>query len=325
MNAMQRAVQQLRITPPSLPMRLRTLAAVALWACLPTTGRAYSTPDAYAAAPVTGGGGGRWFTGSPAEGLGCAVCHTAAANQRHFPLYAAGLPLGGYSLATPREIVLSWPQFAARWRELRPDATVAIKPDAPSPAVGLVAEFVAESGKGSGTIEIDASGADPGELCEMTRPNLQPRLGVKLYQVRSGIAPLQVKPDSTGLLHCESRQLGQRCIIALLSCGANQLRVRWTSPPSWEGPIWFSAGFVATEALSGTFEGDSVQEISVPIVQADTASGKYQQVLQSGCSLAPEQPTKRSFVLLGVLGMVAACLVRRRAARVGGERTRGCR
>ena len=325
MTAIQRRVLERSTTVSWLRVQRVMLGAAALWACMPTNVRAYSTPDAYAAAPATGGGGGRWFTGSPAEGLGCSVCHTADANQRHFPFYTAGLPLAGYSLATSREIVLSWPEFAARWRELRPAAKAMTNPDAPSPAVGLVAEFVAESGKGSGTIEIDAAGADPGELCEMSRPNLQPRLGVKLYKVRSGVAPLQVKPDSTGLLRCESRQLGQRCLVALSSCGATQLRVRWTSPPSWEGPIWFSAGFVATEALSGTFEGDSVQEISVPIVQAGTAGGKYQQKLQSGCTLLSAEPNRRSFALLGVLGMVAVWLVRRRAARGTAPHVRGRR
>jgi len=288
---------------------------VVLGASTPEVARAYSTPDAYAAAPSAGGGGGRWFTGSPAEGLGCDVCHSAKPGQRHFPFYVAGLPLKGYALAATQEIVLSWPEFAARWRELRPDPMAPPPPPAAAPAVGLVAELVAESGKASGTIEIESKGAAPEQLCEQTRPNLQPRLGVKLFQVRAGLAPLEVKPDSTGLLRCESRQLGQRCVVALSSCGAHQVRLRWTPPPTWEGPIWFSAGFVATEALSGTFEGDSVQEISVPMVQADTAGGRYEQVLQSGCALSRVRRAPPSLAFGAGCGLVVFGLWLRRRRR----------
>jgi hypothetical protein len=274
---------------------------------MPGPARAFSSPGAYIEPPSSGGGGGRWFTGSPADGFGCSVCHSAAPGERHFPFYVAGLPIDGYQLVGKREIVMSWPEFAQRWTELRPDPTAAAIPNAPSPAVGLVAELVAESGKGSGTIEINTGSAGPAELCETTRPNLQPRLGVKLYQVRPGVEPLLVRPDSTGVLRCESRQLGQRCVVALTSCGARQVRFTWTAPPTWEGPIWFSAGFVASEALSGTSEHDSVQEISVPMVQVGTASGKYEETLRSGCTLA-RVGSRRESIALGLVAVVMALL-----------------
>src|SRR4029077_7960968 len=111
-----------------------------------------------------------------------------------------------------------------------------------------------------------------------------PRLGVKLYQVRPGLDPLLIKPDSTGFMRCDARQLGQRCIIALTSCGAQEVRFTWTAPPTSEGPIWFSAGFVASEALSGTFEQDSVQEFSSPLLQAGTPGASYQETLRSACA-----------------------------------------
>src|SRR5688572_5967785 len=67
---------------------------------------AFSSPEAYVEQPYTGGGGGRWFSGSPAEGFGCSVCHSAAPGQREFPLYVAGLPVdSGYSLAAAQQIV----------------------------------------------------------------------------------------------------------------------------------------------------------------------------------------------------------------------------
>src|SRR4051812_24461602 len=166
------------------------LFVLSAWASAVGTARAYSSPDAYTEFPAAGGGGGRWFSGSPADGLGCSVCHSSAPGQRVFPLYVAGLPLSGYTLAGRQEVVLSWPEFAARWRELRPDPTAPRVEGQPSPAEGLVAEMVAESGGASGTIEISTSTAAPAQLCEQTRPNLQPRLGVSLYQVRPGVDPM---------------------------------------------------------------------------------------------------------------------------------------
>src|SRR5688572_11632502 len=112
--------------------------------------RAYSTPDAYVELPGQGGGGGRWFSGSPADGYGCSVCHSSAAGQKQFPMYVTGLPLDGYTLAEAREVVLSWPELTQRWREIKPDPMQPSVPGAPTPAMGMVAELVAESGKASG-------------------------------------------------------------------------------------------------------------------------------------------------------------------------------
>lgn len=290
------------------------LLAVLLLA--PASVRAYSSPDAYSEQPSAGGGGGHWFTGSPADGHGCSVCHSAEPGEREYPLYVAGLPLDGYELGTIQEVVLSWPEFEASWRALRPDATVAASPDQATPAVGLVAEFVAESGKGAGSIEIDAANAGPREQCELTRPNLKPRLGVKLYQVRAGLEPVQIKPDSTGMMRCEARQLGQRCIVALTSCGAHEVRVRWSTPDSWQGPIWFSAGLVATEVISGSFDHDSVDEITVPLLEATASEDKHQRVLRSGCTLVPGARAPRTREpWLATLACASWLLDRRRRRR----------
>jgi hypothetical protein len=224
------------------------------------------------------------------------------------------LPLdAGYTLASKQQVVLSWPEFATRWHELRPDPSVKPVPGTPSPAMSVVAELVAESGKGSGAIDIDSASAGPDELCEMTRPNLKPRLAAKLWQVRPGIDALLVKPDSTGVMHCEAHQLGQRCIVALDSCGAKQARFTWTAPSRWEGAIWFSAGFVASEALSGTPEGDSVQEVSLPVVQSGTAAATYQQTLHNGCSLSGEGAARGAGIWAAVVLALCALRARRRA------------
>jgi hypothetical protein len=294
--------------------RIGAFACFLLAASGASSVRAYSAPEAYVEPASTGGGGGRWFTGSPADGFSCGVCHLPSHGLPEFPLYVAGLPLDtGYSLGSKHEINLSWPEFAARWIALRHDTTVSTAQDAPSPSVGLVAELVAESGRGSGTIEIDTASATPAELCEMTRPNLKPRLGARLYQVRPAVDALLIKPDANGVLRCESRQLGQRCILALTSCGAQQIRFTWTAPPGWEGPIWFSAGFVATEALSGTPELDSFKEVSLPIAQAGAASTTYQQVLHRGCTLFPIGPQPP--IGGSLAGMAGLLLLGRRTLR----------
>lgn len=275
---------------------LGLFALLAAGAFQPRVANAYSTPDAFLTSPSSGGGGGRWFTGSPADGYGCSVCHTPGPAQPAFPLLTAGLALEGYDLAESREIVVSWPAFAARWKELRPDPTQPSSPDVAAPSMGLVAELVAESGKASGTIEIRGATAGAAERCEVTRVGVQPRLAARMYQVRPGVPVIEVRPDRSGTLRCESRQLGQRCLIAMKSCGAQELRVVWKAPPSQEGPIWFSAGFVATDALSGSPETDSVVELSMPMNQLGSDSDQYQQTLRNACSVssvgaAPGHPT----------------------------------
>lgn len=268
---------------------------VALWHMLvalgmatlshPSTTHAYSTPAAFSALAPTGGGGGRYFTGSPAEGYGCAVCHETQDDAVEFPAYVSGLPLDGYGLAVAQQVVISWPEFADRWRQVKPDPTVALDPDVPPPAMGLLAEFVAENGKASGTLEVDTRGATEAELCERTRPNLDPKAAAQLYQVRPGLEAKQIKPDSTGMMRCTADQLGQRCILAMKSCGARELRVTWTTPKSWQGPIWFSGGFVATDKISGSYDADSVSEISIPLLPKNSQNSTYRQVLSGSCSM----------------------------------------
>ena len=43
---------------------------------------AFSEPLLYPEDPLNGGGGGRFFTGSPLDAYSCAVCHRAACPRR---------------------------------------------------------------------------------------------------------------------------------------------------------------------------------------------------------------------------------------------------
>lgn len=72
-----------------------------------SAGTRFDEPAADAVTDTWGGGGGRRFTGSPADGFTCAVCHTDASNAEWAML---GVPEDGW---TPRaEVVLDivWPE-----------------------------------------------------------------------------------------------------------------------------------------------------------------------------------------------------------------------
>jgi hypothetical protein len=102
--------------------------------------RAYADPNLYADSVMNGGGGGRWFTGSSADGYGCDVCHTGRAGP---DLAISGLPIGGFIPGAHYEVAVGWPLGAQ---------------------LALVAEFTDEQKQGAGTIT--ARDADALELYE---------------------------------------------------------------------------------------------------------------------------------------------------------------
>jgi hypothetical protein len=92
----------------------------------------YSSPASYAQ-PVLpeGGGGGRWFTGSPAEGFDCSVCH-AGGEPIEFDIQ--GLPVEGWSPGQTYELQVRW--------------------NDPTAHVSLLAEFARADGAGIGRVEL---------------------------------------------------------------------------------------------------------------------------------------------------------------------------
>ncbi|HKU44855.1 MAG TPA: hypothetical protein VJR89_42140, partial [Polyangiales bacterium] len=79
------------------------LLLVALLA--PRAALAFSDPLTFARKPLAAGGGGRWFTGSPADGFSCNVCHEGGPQPA---LNITGLPAAGYQPAARYEVVVSW-------------------------------------------------------------------------------------------------------------------------------------------------------------------------------------------------------------------------
>lgn len=251
---------------------------------VPSGAHAFSEPRSYFDDPAFGGGGGRWFTASPAEGHGCSVCHTGGGEA---PLQVTGLPTGGYVAGASYEIAIAWPAFAARARMLRD------LPGVEPPSMGLVAELVSESGLGAGSIDIlDPSIATPADLCEV------PPMGraAQVYAVHPG------EPTAELQLHCDATALGQRCLVAVLSCGAEQLRFRWTAPPAPVGTVWFGAGFVTTDAVSGTPDGDAVKEVVRPLLAAASNEERYESTLRGTCAVG-----SRSLATHGDASLPFAC------------------
>ncbi|MDD9936657.1 MAG: hypothetical protein OXT09_23800 [Myxococcales bacterium] len=239
-----------------------------LWAAFavaPERAHAFTEPRSYFDDAQNGGGGGRWFTGSPAEGYGCGVCHTGHGPEE---LTIEGLPEDGYVPGQQYDIRIAWPDFARRAAEIREQG------DEPA-SMGLIVELVTETGIGSGAVQVAAAvDADEGELCVLPAGEH----AAQLFRVRPGEETVQET-----LARCEAGTLGRRCIVAVVSCGAEELQFTWTAPSEWQGPIWFSAGFVATEEVSGDPSDDAVTEVLRPLLPAASMADHYESRLSGGC------------------------------------------
>lgn len=234
-----------------------------------TGARAFSDPTYFGKAPKEGGSSGRWFTGAPTDGYDCSVCHTGSKGE---DLVVTGLPKNGYITDQDYQIRIAWPVTAARTHNL-------YRQDPPPPALPraqLVAEFASEivsqteSTSGSILQATLASLTDP-ETCA----SKQKRFGYSLYRQPHNKDPELVSACSTENL--------TRCLIAVKGCGSEEVRINWTAPSKNEGPIWFSVGFVATDAASSSPDGDQVSVVTIPIPPAGT---EYQQQLGQSCAVA---------------------------------------
>jgi hypothetical protein len=84
------------------------LCSCLLW-LLGSTAHAYSDPALFAAAPSAGGGGGRHFTGSPADGYSCAVCHRGGPSPS---MRVTGLP-AAFEPGVAYDVTLGWDDAVA--------------------------------------------------------------------------------------------------------------------------------------------------------------------------------------------------------------------
>jgi hypothetical protein len=116
---------------------------VAVLAIAPPRAHAFSSPETYDLPAVEAGGGGRFFTGTPADGFGCDVCHEGGTPA---PLQITGLPVGGYEPGASYEITIAWPLSIEH--------------------VAMLAEITDASSRKAGTITLPRPDSmTPDELC----------------------------------------------------------------------------------------------------------------------------------------------------------------
>lgn len=274
------------------------LAAIVAVAGLvtPTSVSAFTEPRTYSASPDEGGGGGRWFTGSPAEGYSCAVCHTGPGPE---PLEIEGLPMDGYVPGQSYDVRIGWPDFAARADELRDEGK--------EPRMSLVAELVTETGEGSGVLEVVAGAdAEEGELCVVP----EGKQAAQLFAVRPGE---DTQEAITG--RCEATSLGQRCLVAVLACGASELRFRWTAPEQWQDGIYFAAGFVGADEVSDGPDDDRVTEVLELLPPAASTQAHHETTLGADCGVALVGRRSTFPMPAWLLPAVAVVACRRRRVR----------
>lgn len=275
-------------------------AAVLVTAQLATTGvaRAYSDPFVYPEPATQGGGGGRWFTGSPADGYGCDVCHQGGAPAE---LEIGGLPAGGYTPGANYEVVVSWPFTAEH--------------------VALVAEFSDENGLGAGGISPPAMETiTPAELCV------------------DGAFPIQPLSDNaTGrnfvtIVDCGARMTRFRWTAPTAAAstpptagvaGGGAPAGAAAPAPVLGGPppkVWFNLGFVLSNADTRP-EGDGVTLVAYPM--APLGQAQETQIVAQGCALAAIHETGPRHAWIGTGSGIVVLLALRRAK--SGRRKRGRR
>lgn len=86
---------------------LATLLLAAMGLLAPASARAYLDGRTFTDPAVTGGGGGRLFTGAPGDGYDCAVCHRGGAP---LALVVEGLPEGGWQPGQRYDLSIAFPE-----------------------------------------------------------------------------------------------------------------------------------------------------------------------------------------------------------------------
>jgi hypothetical protein len=92
------------------------------------------------------------------------------------------------------------------------------------------------------------------------------------------------------------------------------VRFTWVAPKKWQGTIWFSTSFVATDRISKTPLDDATTEVTIQVVPAGNAG--YESELSQACAVTRLGRTRGSLAPWGWL--VALFLVWR-----GGRRRAG--
>jgi hypothetical protein len=260
----------------------RATGALALLACLLPTGaaRAYSAFPDYVMPIEEGGGGARFFTGTPADGYGCDSCHRGAVGSE---LTIQGLPADGYEPGASYEVTLSWGS---------------------APHVALIAEASTEAGRPAGEVSLPPYATwTPEQLCESGD---FPAADVCLLEPGSEGCCRELDPmrDACGFS-------GQRSALWVPDCGSRLARMVWTAPAG--GDVWFGVSMVTSD-LQNDAEGDGVT--AWRRLMRPRGSSTELDAVTGDCSVRPAARGDGAG-LLGVVcaGMVFVGALRRRARR----------
>lgn len=99
--------RDLRRRRPRVAAWRQGLALLTLCTLCPGKLYAFHNPARFFEDAIMGGGGGRFFTGSPADGFTCATCHVSA---EPMPVSILGLPTSGYVPGQTYRITVTWPE-----------------------------------------------------------------------------------------------------------------------------------------------------------------------------------------------------------------------
>lgn len=268
---------------------LRAIGAVLLvtaWVVArASSAHAYSSFSDYIRPIQEGGGGGRLFSGTPADGYGCDVCHSGAEGAK---LEVIGLPADGYVPGLSYEITLRWPQDV--------------------PHVALMAELSDPRGQPLGTTAlVPYASWELGERCE----NDFPAADVCRVGSDNDGCCRDLEPDRDG---CSLP--GTRNVLWVLDCASRFARMVWTAPPAASGDVWFSAEMV-TSNLQNDALGDGVTEFHMRI-RPQGASSEITSAT-GNCGAAPPNSGSSSAPIVSISSVLLglAWLRRRRVSARG--------
>jgi hypothetical protein len=265
---------------------IRVLLTAAICVAASSTARvvhAYSSFADYLRPIQEGGGGGRLFTGTPADAHGCDVCHRGAAGA---PLEILGLPEDGYSPGATYEIRFQWPATA--------------------PHVALMAEFTDEAGAPAGiTALAPYSTWQPTELCENEFPAADVcRAGT---EADGCCRDIDMTKDACSFP-------GVRSVFWVLDCGSKSARAIWTAPAAGAGDVWFSTSMVTSNIMNDA-RGDGSTSVRARL---QPAGGSTQVSAGTGScqiSIAGAQTCPWSFAMLFAVVCIASRVVPARRRR----------
>jgi hypothetical protein len=253
---------------------------LAVW---PASAHAYSSFGDYARSVAEGGGGGKFFTGTPLDGYTCDVCHSGGAAAK---LDVIGLPTAGYVPGQTYQIAFQWP--------------APLLDDAPKSA--LMVELTDTNGAPAGTpslvpyahwTDAEKCALEDFPAADICRVGAEPGCCRDLDPARDG---------------CSFP--GERSMLWMLECGARAARFDWTAPAQ-AVDVWFSASMLTSNAGNDA-AGDGVTLVRQRLY---AASGSTARAGAVGTCQLQHRPAARSRSAVVALLCALTCAAWRSSAR----------